>query len=87
MRDCNIQVENLGSFKAKPTEVLKLLYKYKKQLEDIKTETFYQMQNKKELQAKLLKVEMLRASIEKERERKREFIKEKNERIQKNMAK
>jgi hypothetical protein len=74
----NIQVENLGSFKAKPKELPKLFAKYTQHLKVLKTDTFRQMEIKKDVESKLEKVIKLQQVIKEDKERKREFFKNKN---------
>jgi len=76
----NIQVENIGSFKAKPKELLKLLAKYNHRLRVMKPETFTQVTIHKDIQNKLARVEALQYKVLSERARQAIFIKEKNER-------
>jgi predicted RNase H-like nuclease (RuvC/YqgF family) len=85
MKAHNIQVENLGSFKAKPGELPKLIHKYEKHLKVLQPETFNQMALRQELEVKLERVRSLRKNIEDERQRRREFYKWKNERNQNNL--
>lgn len=80
MKGPNIQVDNLGSFKAKPNELPKLASKYKKHLEVLEPETFNQMAIKKDLEIKLERVLKLTKMIGSERFRKQQFINKKNER-------
>lgn len=76
----NIQIENLGSFKAKPNELPKLVVKYKTHLDVLKPETFNQMKLQKELETKLEKVLGLQKQINSEKFRKTKFNQAKNER-------
>jgi len=76
----NIQIENFGSFKAKPREIPKLLAKYKQHLEVLKPESFAQVTVQKDIQGKLSKVQALQKQILDERARQAIFIREKNER-------
>jgi len=80
MKGPNIQVENLGSFKAKPGELPKLAAKYQKHLEVLKPETFNQRTLQENLTVKLERVKGLQKQILAERVRKAEFIQLKNER-------
>jgi hypothetical protein len=73
----NIQVENLGTFRAKEKELPKLVAKYKKHLTVLKTDTFQQMSIKKNVEERLEKVLNLQALINSERERKKEFLEKK----------
>lgn len=76
----NIQVPNLGSFKAKRKELPKLIAKYQKHLEVLQPETFNQMRLQKNLQTKLERVKNLQQTINKEASRKKQFMQDKNER-------
>ncbi len=80
MEGPNIQVENLGSFKAKPKELPKLAAKLKKNLDVLKPETFNQMTMQKNLTLKLQRVVNLQKLMLREKIRKSEFIQIKNER-------
>jgi len=80
MKGPNIQVENLGSFKAKANELPKLASKYKKHLDVLEPETFNQMAVKKDIEVKLERVLNLTKMIGSERFRKQQFINKKNER-------
>jgi hypothetical protein len=82
----NIQVENLGSFKAKSRDLPKLVIKYKKHLSVIKTDTFNQMAIKKDVESKLEKVVNLQKLIKEDKERKAKFLKNKHAYTSKNMA-
>ena len=73
----NIQVEGIGSFKAKNKELPKLVEKYEKHLSVLKTETFNQMAIKKEIDETLKSVKELQNIINKDKERKKEFLKKK----------
>ena len=85
MRNPNIQVVNLGSFKAKPDELPKLVKKYEKHLEVLQPETFNQMALRLDLELRLERVKNLQKKIADERERRREFMRYRNERTKKNM--
>jgi len=80
MKGPNIQIENLGSFKAKKTELPKLVAKYITHLDVLKQETFNQMKLQKELEAKLEKVIALQGQMADEKLRKTKFIIAKNAR-------
>jgi len=80
MNSPNIQVENLGSFKAKKNELPKLVAKYNKHLDVLKPETFNQVTLYKSIKIKLEKVLGLQKQIDDEKQRKTNFIKTKNER-------
>jgi hypothetical protein len=80
MKGPNIQIENLGSFKAKQNELPKLVVKYKKHLDVLKPETFNQMTLKKEIELKLVRVLSLQKLIKSEKFRKTKFMQAKNER-------
>lgn len=80
MKGPNIQVENLGSFKAKPNELPKLASKYKKHLDVLEPETFNQMAIKKDIETMLKQVNDLSKMIASEKFRKQQFINTKNER-------
>ena len=73
----NIQVEGLGSFKAKKKELPKLIYKYEKHLSVLNPETFNQMAIKKEVEEKLQAVKKLHDMIIADKTRKQEFLKNK----------
>jgi hypothetical protein len=73
----NVQVENIGTFKAKSKELPKLIAKYKKHLSVLNTETFRGMRTKKDVEEKLAKVVALQDQINETRKRKQEFIKNK----------
>ena len=76
----NIQVEELGLFKAKKDQLPKLYMKYKKQSEALEDpETFQKMTIKKSIEDKLEKVKALQKIIHEDTKRKAEFIKKKNE--------
>ena len=79
MTSPNIQVENLGSFKAKKNELPKLVAKYTKHLDVLKPETFNQVTLQKNIQAKLEKVLALQKQIDDEKLRKTKFMQNKNE--------
>jgi nucleoid DNA-binding protein len=78
MEGPNIQIENLGSFKAKQNELPKLVAKYTKHLDVLKPETFNQMTLMKELQSKLARVLNLQKIIGSEKARKTKFKEQKN---------
>lgn len=80
-----IQVENLGTFKAKEKELPKLVAKYTKHLEVLNPETFQQMQLKKSVENKLEKVMALQQLFNEERERKKQFLENKYGNVRKNM--
>tara|TARA_Y100000385_G_scaffold290017_1_gene361462 strand:+ start:2678 stop:3073 length:396 start_codon:yes stop_codon:yes gene_type:complete len=73
-----IKAENLGTFNAKKKELPKLYAKYTNHLSVLKTETFRQMQTKKEVERKLDRVSKLQKLISEESKRKQEFFKTKN---------
>jgi hypothetical protein len=76
--DCHfIQVENLGLFKAKPNELPKLIHKYEKHLSVLQPETFNQMATKKDVESKLERVLKLKEMINQDKQRKKEFLKQK----------
>ncbi len=83
----NIQVENLGQFRVKKMDVSKVVEKYKKHLSMITKDTFSQMQLRKEIELKLEKAEKLSQIIEIERERKKQFYKNKKNGFQKDLGK
>jgi hypothetical protein len=83
----NIQVEGLGSFKIKSRELPKLIKKYENHLNVLKPETFNQMAIKKDIEEKLYKVLKAQELIEKDLERKKEFLKNKKNGYQKNLEK
>lgn len=72
-----IKVENLGTFNVKKKELPKLYAKYSKHLSVLKTDTFRQMQVKKEVESKLARVKKLQEIISEESKRKYEFFKSK----------
>jgi hypothetical protein len=75
---CNtIHVEGLCTFKAKSSELPKLMVKYRKHLEVLQPETFNQMATKKDLESKLSKVLALNKMIKNEMVRKKEFLEKK----------
>jgi len=80
MSSPNIQVENLGSFKAKRNELPKLVAKYTKHLDVLQPETMNQVTLQRSLKAKLQKVLGLQKQIDSEKLRKTKFIQAKNER-------
>jgi len=75
----NIQVERVGSFKAKANELHKLIAKYENHLKVINPETFNQMTIKKDIETKLERVKRLQNLIKDEKKRKIEHIKNKRE--------
>jgi len=79
MKGPNIQVENLGSFKVKQSELSKLTDKFNRHLNVLKPETFRQMAVKKNIETKLKKVTNLQKIIDEEKVRKQNFMKTKNE--------
>jgi len=83
----NVQVENLGQFRVKKMDVSKVVEKYKKHLSMITKDTFSQMQLRKEIELKLEKAEKLSQIIEIERERKKQFYKNKKNGFQKDLGK
>lgn len=85
MRGPIVQVPNLGSFKAKPGELPKLIHKYEKHLTVLQPETFNQMATRKDLEVRLERVKSLKKKIDDEKERRKEFLKNKYESTQDNM--
>jgi hypothetical protein len=77
MRHPHIKVVNLGSFKAKPSELPKLIHKYTKHLKVLQPETFNQMSTKKDLEIRMEKVLNLQKLIDEERARRAQFMKDK----------
>lgn len=75
----NIQVENLGSFKAKKKELPKLVAKYTKHLSVLNVETLKAMRTKIDVEEKLEKVRGLQKQIRDDNVRKMEFFKKKEE--------
>jgi nucleoid DNA-binding protein len=75
----NIQIENLGSFRAKKNELPKLVAKYTKHLDVLKPDTFNQVKLKKNLELKLERVLGLQKQMDEERRRKTEFKQNKDE--------
>lgn len=84
MRGPNVVVNNLGTFKAKYNELPKLIVKYQKHLKVLTPETFVQMQTKRNIQMKLEKVSRLRKKMFEEKQRKRQFYKDKKDEQAKN---
>ena len=82
----NVQVENLGSFKAKSRGLPKLATRHKEHLSVIKADTFNQMAIKKDVESKLEKVVNLQRLIKEDEERKAKFLKNKYAHTSKNMA-
>lgn len=80
-----INVPNLGNFKAKPSELPKLIDKYEGHLSVLSPETFNQMTTKKDLEIRLEKVRNLQRMIENEKARKTEFLKRKHEYTKNNL--
>tara|TARA_R110000751_G_scaffold173976_1_gene280383 strand:- start:765 stop:1151 length:387 start_codon:yes stop_codon:yes gene_type:complete len=72
-----IHVDKLCTFKAKSSELPKLMIKYTKHLAVLKPETFNQMAAKKDLEGKLEKVYALDKLIKAEMIRKKEFLEKK----------
>lgn len=85
MRGPIVQVPNLGSFKAKPGELPKLIHKYEKHLTVLQPETFNQMATKKDIGIRLERVRNLMKMMEDEKARRQEFLKKKHESTQDNM--
>ena len=83
----NIQVESLGLFKIKRTELPKLKSKYENHLSVIKPETFNQMAIKKDVEDKLDKVVKAQEMIQADIDRKKEFYKNKKDGLHKNLEK
>jgi len=73
----NVQVENLGTFKAKSKELPKLYMKYTSHLAVLKTDTFNQMAIKKDITDKLERVVNLQSLIREDNKRKLSFLKKK----------
>lgn len=80
MEGPNIHIDCLGTFKAKPKELPKLVAKLKKNLDVLKPETFSQMTMHKNLTLKLERVTGLQKMILAEKVRRSEFMQIKNER-------
>lgn len=78
MKHPNIQVRNLGSFKAIPNELPKLIAKYQTHLNSLGKDTFKKMGTRKDLERKLEKVISLQMQIKKEAKRRAEFYRKKN---------
>ena len=74
-----IKAENLGTFTAKKKELPRLYAKHSKHLSVLKTDTFRQMQTKKQVQKKLERVQRLQKLIAEESKRKQEFFKKKRD--------
>jgi len=79
MRGPTIQIENLGTFKAKKTELPKLVAKYTKHLEVLNPETFNQVTLQKSIQSKLEKVMGLQKKMQEESAKKTKFFRNKYE--------
>jgi nucleoid DNA-binding protein len=87
MKSLNIQLDNIGSFKVKPSEISKLLKKYEKYLAISHPQTFNQMVTKKEVERRLHRVKALQKMLDEEDERKKQFLIDKYGKIPENMAK
>lgn len=74
-----IQIENLGSFKAKTNSLPKLIMKHMTHLEHLKADTFHKMSIKKDVEDKLEKAIALQKMIKEENKRKWEFFKAKKD--------
>ncbi len=73
----NIMVENLGTFKIKERSIPKIVIKYTEQLSYLKSDTFQQMSIRKDIEVKLERILNLQENIKEEKQRKKEFIKTK----------
>ena len=73
------QIEGLGIFKVKLRELPKLLARYYKHVEVLKTETFNQMVLKKDIENKLARLQHLQRIINEEHKRKKEHLEKKHE--------
>jgi hypothetical protein len=82
----SIRLDNLGTFNVKQKELPKLSKKYTKHLSVLNTDTFQQMQIRKDTEEKLTKVLRLQAILREERKRKDEQKILRNEYIRKNMG-
>lgn len=78
MKHPNIQVQNLGSFKAKTKELPKLIAKYQNHLDSLGKDTFKKMGTRADLKVKLEKVMSLQGQIKNEAKRRAAFYKIKN---------
>ena len=85
-KSLNIKIDNLGTFKIKPTELNKLKDKLEGHLKALEEpETFNQMKVKKELEIRYDKVKKVHSLIESEKERKKEHKKTKYEKNKRNL--
>lgn len=73
----NINVDGLGTFKAKEQELPKLYAKYSKHLEVASTDTLKHMRMKKDLEENLRKVVNLQRLMTEEKKRRTKFLKNK----------
>ena len=71
------QIEGLGIFKVKVRELPKLLARYYKHVEVLKTETFNQMALKRDVENKLNRLQYLQSILNEEHKRKRKHLEEK----------
>lgn len=86
LKSLNIKIDNLGTFKIKPTELNKLKDKLEGHLKALEEpETFNQMKVKKELEIRYDKVKKVHSLIESEKERKKEHKKTKHEKNKRNL--
>lgn len=86
LKSLNIKIDNLGTFKIKPTELNKLKDKLEGHLKALEEpETFNQMKVKKELEIRYDKVKKVHSLIESEKERKKEHKKTKYEKNKRNL--
>lgn len=81
-----IQIENLGTFSVKSNKLPALIQKHKAHLASLdKPKTFFKMALRKEVELRLYRVELLKQMIDKERQRKAEFISNKKNGIKKDI--
>ena len=73
----NVNVDGLGTFKAKEQELPKLYAKYSKHLEVASTDTLKHMRMKKDLEENLRKVVNLQRLMTEEKKRRTKFLKNK----------
>lgn len=87
MRGPNIQIENLGSFKAIPRKVPGLIQKYKDHLDTLNPNEFSQKGIIINVEQRLDKVLKLKKIIDEESARRKAHVKKKDEYRRKNMGK
>lgn len=87
MRGPNIQIENLGSFKVKPDELPKLLYKYEHRLRALGPDRLTKVATRKDIQKSWQRVKNLKKMVDDERDRRSQFLAKKHGKPIENMAK